>query len=368
MMTKREQFIDYVKNGGKQFCSPQIGAGAGFDTRLAGKTWIGDTTFEDTKAAIDRFDIVPLFNFGLDFGMVNPELSWKVISSEITDTHRKHEMELVTKAGTLTQTCVEEPIKGGFRTKNPITQESELAVLEYYMDTVIDSDFSPVTAWVKNLSDMIGGDGALDIQWAVQPYEMFCFTDTVTTVMMVMDYEERCRKIMERVIQINKKAFKAVKAGGADFVFLGGPGSEMISPRYYKDFLIPYSKITTQDAHDEGLLIYSHICSPIEPFLTMGFYNEMGMDLFETLSPPPVGNVASISDALSKIDPKICTRGNVGLDVLLTQTPEVVREKTIEVIKQSKGRKHMVAASDYLFYDIPEENLQAMVDACKEFC
>ena len=367
-MTKRQQFVDYVKNGGKQFCSPQIGAGAGFDTKLAGKTWIGETTFEDTKAAIERFDILPLYNFGIDPGMVNPELQWKVTATENTETMRKTEMEMVTKAGTITQTCVEEPIKGGYRTKCPMTSEDELGILEYYVDATLDGDFSTITNVVKSWRNLVGEDGVLDVQWAVQPYEMFCLYDTVNTVMIVMDYEDQCKKIMEKVLEFNRKAFKAVKAGGADFVFLGGPGSEMISPRFYKDFLIPYSKITTSDAHNEGLLIYSHICSPIEPFLTMGFYNEMGMDLFETLSPAPVGNVESIADALTKLEPRICTRGNIGLDVLLTQTPEVVRQKTIDVIEQSRGRKHIVAASDYLFYDIPEENLHAMVDACKEFC
>ena len=65
-MTSREKLIDYVKNGGKEFlCSPQIGAGAGFDTKLAGKTWIGETTLEDTRRAWEMFDVVPLYNFGL---------------------------------------------------------------------------------------------------------------------------------------------------------------------------------------------------------------------------------------------------------------------------------------------------------------
>ena len=47
-MTKRETFIDYVKNGGdKIICSPQIGAGAGFDTVMSGKKWRSDTTIDD---------------------------------------------------------------------------------------------------------------------------------------------------------------------------------------------------------------------------------------------------------------------------------------------------------------------------------
>jgi uroporphyrinogen-III decarboxylase len=114
------------------------------------------------------------------------------------------------------------------------------------------------------------------------------------------------------------------------------------------------------------LLVYSHICSPIEPFLSMGFYNEMGIDLFETLSPPPVGNVHSLEDALMKLSPDICTRGNIGLDVLLNGSKSEIEEITNKILEETKNRKHIVAASDYLFYDIPAENLEAMVNVVKK--
>jgi uroporphyrinogen-III decarboxylase len=140
----------------------------------------------------------------------------------------------------------------------------------------------------------------------------------------------------------------------------------MLSPRIYERLIIPYSQVVTEAAHAYGLLVYSHICSPVEPFLTMGFYNRMGIDLFETLSPPPVGNVASLKEALGKLDPAICTRGNVGLDVLLNGTQEDVKRKVEDILRDSAGRKHIVAASDYLFYNTPEENVRAMADAVKE--
>lgn len=48
-MTAREQLISYVKNGREKISLlPSDRRGAGFDTKLAGKSWIGDTTLEDT--------------------------------------------------------------------------------------------------------------------------------------------------------------------------------------------------------------------------------------------------------------------------------------------------------------------------------
>jgi uroporphyrinogen-III decarboxylase len=104
------------------------------------------------------------------------------------------------------------------------------------------------------------------------------------------------------------------------------------------------------------------LCSPVQPFLDLGFYNEMGLDLFETLSPPPVGNVQSLAEAMTQLDPAICTRGNLGLDVLLNGTPEDVRRGTETILRETAGRKHLVAAGDYLFYATPEANVAAMAE------
>lgn len=122
-------------------------------------------------------------------------------------------------------------------------------------------------------------------------------------------------------------------------------------------------------AHENGLFVYTHICSPIEPMLTMGFYNQMGIDLFETLSEAPVGNVKSLADAFSKLDPSICTRGNIGLDRMLQDTPAEIRAQSLRILETAEkmGRKHILAASDYLFYHTPEENVHAMCDAVREF-
>ncbi|MHB1000406.1 MAG: uroporphyrinogen decarboxylase family protein [Armatimonadota bacterium] len=367
-MNLRERFITYVTDGGKQICSPQIGGGAGFDTKLAGKEWVSHTTLDDTIAAVERFDILPLINLGLcDLGDCNPLLRWKetLVDDQGYRVYREHILE--TPVGNLTRKSFEERIKSGFQTKNPIDKPEELDVLEYYIDVAIDSDLNPIQTYVKGLVEAIGGRAALDIQWAMQPYELLCFPNTVDTVMLAYDCPEQFIRLMDKIVILDEKILKEVAAGGADFVFLGGPGAEMISPSYYDNFIVPYSQQVTSIAHSLGLKIYSHICSPIEPFLTMGYYNKMGIDLFETLSPPPVGNISSLKDAMSKLDPAICTRGNLGLDILTNEPPDVIREKTFEIMEATQGRKHMVAASDYLFYQVPEENVHAMASAVKEY-
>ena len=365
-MTGRERFLDYVRNGGPPICSPQIGAGAGFDTKMVGKEWISRTTLEDTLKTVAAFDIVPLLNLGLcDPGDGIAELAWRQTSLDDQGDRVTREYALDTPHGTLTRRAVEDRLQGGFGQKSPVTSADELPALEWYIDTAVAADWAFATESVRRQVDTIAGRGPLSVQWATQPYELLCFANTVDTVLLAADCPETFRRLMDKILLLDAKLLAAVAAGGADFIFLGGPGAEMLSPTYYEEFIVPYSIRASDMAHDLGLLVYSHICSPIEPFLSMGYYNRMGIDLFETLSPPPVGNVASLADALSKIDPDICTRGNLGLDVLLQAGPDAVREATEEILAASAGRKHIVAASDYLFYDVPAANVHAMAAAVR---
>ena len=372
-MNNKEAFKNYVKNGGEQFiCSPQIGGGAGFDAKIKGKEWLGEITPFDTKDVCEMFDMIPLYNFCVDdFSCLTPQCSWETVNELVDEKGRRvKERVFKTPKGNLTSKSIEERKNGSFQTKYPITEEAELDILEYFVDCISEvTDFSPLTGQIAEIRRMLGDSEALSIQWAMQPYELFGFPNTMDTAIFAIECPNIFKRLMDKILKINEKLIKAAAAGGTDFVFLGGPGSEMISPKFYEEFLVPYSKIVSEMAHKEGLLIYSHICSPIEPMLTAGYYNQMGIDLFETLSGPPVGNIKGVEDAFRKLSDKICTRGNVGLDLLLTGTPEEIKKESLAILEVAKkmGRKHILAASDYLFYNVPAESVRAMCEAVKEF-
>jgi len=372
-MTNREIFKNYVRNGGNKFlCSPQIGAGAGFDARMTGKTWLGDVTVQDTMTVCRQFDMVPLYNMGIPALTTLTDSVTETSSREITreGTRRIDRSVFHTPRGDLYACSVSDEMKGGSPIESYVKDEEDLDVLEYYLDALLEvDDYSAVTQAVRKNRVILGEDEAMDIQWPMQPYELLCFPSTADTAILFKLCEDRCRSLMDKILRLDEKLIDAVAKGGADFVFLGGPGSEMISPQYYEDYLVPYSRMVTEMVHKAGLLVYTHICSPIEPMLTMGYYNQMGIDLFETLSEAPVGNVKSIEDAFSKLSPDICTRGNIGLDALLQEEPEQIYERSWHILEMARkmGRKHILAASDYLFYGTKVENVQAMCQAVKDF-
>ena len=166
-MTAREQLISYVKNGGEKFlCSPQIGAGAGFDTKIAGKSWIGDTTMEDTRRAWEMFDVVPLYNFGLpDLSQFAPSVHYESEHRFDPEANRKFtKTTFCTPKGNLVSTSIEDEWKGGCCTKYLITEEDELDILEYYLDELLaEGDFSAISSSIREMRKVIGEDQAMDI-------------------------------------------------------------------------------------------------------------------------------------------------------------------------------------------------------------
>ena len=346
----------------------QIGAGAGFDCKLAGKEWISEGTLEDTIRAYEIVGCEPLFNIVLpDLGSVVESLKWHQ-TQENTDVLRKTFRSLETPFGQISVQFNEQKKHGVTPVKYALTADSPnvFDIISYYAEQHVKGT-KELPELLEPHLDQAQSFGPVSVQWNIQPFELLGLVSVENLAILAMLYPDEYHQCCNLIADINIELIKAVFSAGADFVFLGAPGSEMLSPSIYEDFIVPYSKTITDAVHETGGLIYSHICSPIEPFLSKGCYNQMGIDLFETLSPPPVGNVASLSAAREMIDSAICTRGNIGLDVLLNGTQEEIEQATINVIEATKSSKHMIAASDYLFYDIPLENVKAVVKTTHEY-
>jgi len=53
----------------------------------------------------------------------------------------------------------------------------------------------------------------------------------------------------------------------------------------------------------------------------------------------------------------------------MLDTPEQIYEKSINILETARrmGRKHILAASDYMFYNTQTENVHAMAKAVLDF-
>ena len=150
----------------------------------------------------------------------------------------------------------EKPRMGGFHTSDAINGAEDLDMLEYALDAALTPrDFSCYTELGRRACDQFGSEGAVSVQWCMQPYEMLGYPSTVTTAALPYDDESRFIQLMDKILRLDYKILDALAPSGVDFVFLGGPGSEMISPAYYEKYLVPYSRRVTDRARENGLLM-----------------------------------------------------------------------------------------------------------------
>jgi uroporphyrinogen-III decarboxylase len=123
---------------------------------------------------------------------------------------------------------------------------------------------------------------------------------------------------------------------GADAVLISSAfaGAGFISPRMYREFVVPYERRVAEAIKSAGGIVYTHTCGNIGDRLeAMVETGTMGID---TLDPPPVGTT-TLTDAKSLVGDKVFLKGNMnGVEILAFKTREQVIAHAIERIEVGK--------------------------------
>jgi len=97
-------------------------------------------------------------------------------------------------------------------------------------------------------------------------------------------------------------------------------GAGFISPRFYREFVLPCEKPIARACRDLGVPVYLHTCGAIHDRLEM--MTEAGISGIECLDPPPLGNV-ELADAKVRIGGTVFIKGNIDpVHTLWTGPPE----------------------------------------------
>ena len=111
---------------------------------------------------------------------------------------------------------------------------------------------------------------------------------------------------------------------GLDAVLISSAfaGGGFISPKMYRDFVVPYERRVTEAIKAAGGVVYTHTCGNLGDRLDlMVETGTMGVD---TLDPPPLGNT-TLAEAKSLIGDQVFLKGNMnGVEILAFKTEEEV--------------------------------------------
>ncbi len=179
------------------------------------------------------------------------------------------------------------------------------------------------------------------------------------------DYPQAYRACVQAIIEASLLVFEIAIQEGIDFMSEGGYGLEMVSPGWYERYDLDYIARLAAFTHARGGLFWYHNCGKSRELIRRGYFNRLGADVIETISPPPEGN-NDLREARQMLDRSICTKGNLSLILLRDGSVEEVEKATRQMVQAVKGYAHIYSTADAVFGETPVENFVAFLRTARE--
>ena len=333
-----------------------------FAAGFAGKPWVSEATLDDQIAAADACGYAAGSCPDLT---VNPALEVDTERTSTEANERRYRQSVHSPAGTLTRELVEQPARGITAVSDWLTDVDQLPIADAISEQILqgrrDQDIRDrYSRFVRAAAP----HGVTQLQLEL-PYFLFSlpgFADK--PLMMHMTEPERFGQSMALAEKALHHVARLLIDVGVDFIWIGAPGTELLSPRIWDDVIVPQSRRFVEHVRACGGRTHFHCCGQSRLWIETGSNNQLGRDLVETLSPPPAGTVTDLSEARSRIDASIATRGNIDLELIRSGTPDQCVEAARKVAEATADWPHVLGAADALLYGTPVENVRAIATAC----
>jgi uroporphyrinogen decarboxylase len=163
-------------------------------------------------------------------------------------------------------------------------------------------------------------------------------------------------RAMQRIVQ----AGVDVVIFGDDYAYKTGP---LMSPRHFKEFILPGLKRCVDAAHAAGAYVVKHTDGNIMPILDM--IVDTGIDGLNPLEPAAGMDIGLIKQRYGK---RIAIIGNIDCGYLLSQAPVAeVRRVTRETMRiGAPGGGYCLSSSNSIHSSVKPENFMAMIETWRE--
>jgi uroporphyrinogen decarboxylase len=142
-------------------------------------------------------------------------------------------------------------------------------------------------------------------------------------------------------------------------------GAGFISPRFYREFVLPFERQIALAVREEGVPVYLHTCGAIGDRLELMI--ETGVSGLECLDPPPLGNV-TLEEAKRRIGHRVFIKGNIDpVNVLLKGDRETIqRDVLTRLAIGKKGNRYILSTACSVAPRTPRSNVQLLAELVEE--
>ena len=173
------------------------------------------------------------------------------------------------------------------------------------------------------------------------------------------------RRSMDAVARAALFVMQVAMEEGIDFMSDSSYGLEMTSPELFREMDLPYIRRFADWTHERGGLFWYHNCGFTKRLIADGTFDALGADLIETIAPPPEGD-NDLAESRARLDPRICSKGNLNLQLLRDGAPADVRRETARIVSAVAARPHVISTADAVLPGTRPANYIEFVRAARE--
>lgn len=178
------------------------------------------------------------------------------------------------------------------------------------------------------------------------------------------DLRDAYARSMHAVFEASLFVMSIALEEGIDFMSDSSYGLEMTSPALFAAMDMPHIRAFSSWTHDHGSLFWYHNCGFTRQMIADGTFNTLGVDVLETIAPPPEGD-NELAAARQALDPGICSKGNLNLTLLRDGSPEQITAEVAAIARAVRGSAHILSTADAVLPGTSPENFVTFIAAAR---
>ncbi len=294
-----------------------------------------------------------------DFTIEGPD--WKPRVTEAADALKKLTTVTISTPGgelrrVMQSTRLYEYESSCFVVEPPIKSPADLDLCMRYQPPVPAIDATEITR-----ARQLVGDKGVVAPWVQGAFNEVAYLMRGHAVLLdPLDDEGFYRAMISYFLDRNLEKMRQFVAAGAEFLSVGGneANGATVGPEYFRRYVLEYEVRLMSALHACGGRAIYHNCG--RAALLLPILREIGMDVYESLTPPPFGDT-DLAEAMRIMQGVGLMGGIDQIEFLRKATPAMVRQRVAEMARlAAEHGRFILGTSDYINENTPPENLRAM--------
>jgi uroporphyrinogen decarboxylase len=294
-----------------------------------------------------------------DFTIAGPD--WTPRVTESGDAKEKLIVATVSTPGgqlrrVTKETMLYEYDSSCFLVEPPLKSPADLDLYLRYQPPVPTID----TADIARARELVGDKGIV-APWAAGAFNEVAYLVRGSAILLdPLDDGEFYHTMISYFLDRNMKVLRQFVEAGADFISLSGneANGTTVGPDYFRRYVLEHEVRLMNALHHLGGRAIYHNCG--RAALLLPVLREIGMDVYESLTPPPFGDT-NLTDAIRIMDGVGLMGGLDQIEFLRKATPTMVQQRVSELARiAARHGRFILGTSDYINDCTPVENLHAM--------